>query len=59
MNNNDYTLWFAFMSLFNTNLGLSNLDKNTEQEERQKRIEEKLDNIITKLNNLMEMTSHE
>lgn len=46
MNNNDYTLFFAFMSLFNTNLGLSNLDKNTEQEERQKRIEQKLDKLL-------------
>lgn len=44
--NDDYTFWFAFMALFNTNIGLSNLDKNTEQFERQKRIEEKLDKLL-------------
>ena len=49
MDNNDYTLWFALMSLFNTNLGLSNLNKNTEQEERQKRIEAKLDELLRRL----------
>ena len=45
-NNNDYTFWFTFMSLFNTSLGLSNLDKNTEQYERQIRIEKKIDQLL-------------
>lgn len=48
--NNDYTFWFAFMSLFNTSLGLTNVEKNTEQYERQKRIEEKLDKLLEMIN---------
>lgn len=46
MNNNDFTWFFIFMSLFNTNLSLTNVEKNTEQYKRQKRIEEKLDKLI-------------
>lgn len=46
MNNNDYTFWFVFMALFNTTIGFSNLEKNTEQYERQKRIEQKLDKLL-------------
>lgn len=46
MGNNDFTWFFIFMSLFNTNLGMSNLEKNEEQYLRQIRIEEKLDKLL-------------
>lgn len=49
MGNNDYTWFFIFMSLFNTNLGMTNVEKNDEQYERQIRIEEKLDKLINLL----------
>lgn len=49
MGGNDYTWWFIVMSLFNTNLGLSNIEKNTSQEERQRIIDQKLDKIINML----------
>lgn len=49
MSNNDFNLWFAIVALFNTSLGLSNIEKNTEQENRQKRIEEKIDKILEML----------
>lgn len=39
------------LALCNTSLGLSNIEKNTEQEERQKRIENKLDRILEMLQN--------
>lgn len=51
MNGNDYTWWFAVVSLFNTSIGLSNVERNTEQEERQMRIEKKLDKILEIINN--------
>lgn len=35
------------MSLLNTNLSVSNVEKNTLQEQRQKNIELKLDKILT------------
>ena len=44
MNDNDYAWWFAMTSLINTSIGLSNVERNKDQEERQKRIESKLDN---------------
>lgn len=50
MNNRDYTWFFVFMAIFNTNLGLSNISKNNEQMKRQKLIEEKLDKILELLN---------
>ena len=40
--NNDFNWWFAMMTLCNTSIGLSNIEKNTEQEERQIRIENKI-----------------
>lgn len=46
MGSNDFTWFFIFMSLFNTNLGMSNLEKNEEQYNRQIRIEEKIDKLI-------------
>lgn len=46
MGNNDYTWYFLFMSLFNTNIGLTNVEKNKLQEERQIRIEQKLDKLL-------------
>lgn len=49
MGNNDYTWFFIIMSLFNTNLGMTNIEKNTIQEERQIRIEQKLDKLINLL----------
>lgn len=49
--NNDFNWWFAMLALCNTSLGLSNIEKNTEQEERQKRIENKLDRILEMLQN--------
>lgn len=49
--NNDFNWWFAMLALCNTSLGLSNIEKNTEQEERQKRIENKLDRILEMLRN--------
>lgn len=51
MNNNDYVWWFAIISLFNTNLGLSNLGKNEEEEKRQIRIENKLDKLLELIGN--------
>lgn len=51
MNNNDFTWFFIVMTLFNSNLGISNLGKNEEQEERQKRIEQKLDKLLEILDN--------
>lgn len=49
--NNDYTWFFIFMSLFNTNIGMSNVEKNNAQYDRQKRIEEKIDKILELLQN--------
>lgn len=46
MNNNDIAWWFAILGLYNTQIGLSNINKNTEAEERAKRIEEKLDKVL-------------
>lgn len=46
MNNNDFTWFFIFMTLFNSSLGMSNVDKNIEQEKRQIRIEKKLDKLL-------------
>lgn len=51
MNNNDYVWWFAILGLFNTNIGISNFDKNKEQADRQVRIEQKLDKILEILSN--------
>lgn len=51
MNGNDYAWWFAVISLFNTSIGLSNVERNTEQEERQIRIEKKLDEILEIIRN--------
>ena len=48
---NDMNWWFAMATLCNTTIGLSNIEKNTEQEERQKRIEDKLDKILKILDN--------
>lgn len=48
--NNDFNWWFAMMALCNTSIGLSNMEKNTEQEERQIRIENKIDKILEILN---------
>lgn len=50
MNNVDYTWFFIFVALFNTNLGLSNIEKNNNQQKTQKRIENKLDKILELLN---------
>lgn len=49
MNNRDYTWFFIFMSLFNTNLGMSNKSKNIAQEKQNQEILEKLDKILEKL----------
>lgn len=49
--NNDFNWWFAMVATFNTSLGLTNMEKNTEQETRQKRIENKLDRILEILEN--------
>lgn len=49
MNQNEW--WFALTTLFNTSIGLSNMQKNSEQELRQNRIEEKIDKILEILNN--------
>lgn len=46
MNNNDFTWFFIIMSLFNTDLGLTNVEKNNEQYNTIKRIEEKLDKLL-------------
>lgn len=46
MNNVDFNWWFAMVALFNTSIGLSNIEKNTIEEERQKRIENKLDELL-------------
>lgn len=39
------------VSLFNTSIGLSNVERNKDQEERQIRIENKIDKILEILNN--------
>jgi hypothetical protein len=46
MNNSDYTWFFIIMTLFNSSLGISNTEKNTAQEEKQKVIEQKIDRIL-------------
>lgn len=46
MNNNDVAWWFAILGLYNTQIGLSNISKNEEQEQRQIRIEQKIDKIL-------------
>lgn len=38
---------FLILALFNTNISLQNEKKNTDQLERQKRIESKIDKIIS------------
>ena len=48
--NNNYTWFFILMSLFNTNMGISNVSKNNEQVKKQKEIENKLDKILDMLN---------
>lgn len=40
-----------YFGLFNTDIGLSNIEKNTEAAERAKRIEQKLDKLLEMLNN--------
>lgn len=37
-NNTDFTWFFIFMSLFNTNLGLSNIERNNAQYKMEERI---------------------
>ena len=49
MGNSNFTWFFIFMSLFNTNLGMTNVEKNNEQYERQIRIEKKIDKLINLL----------
>ena len=51
MGDNDYAWWFAMASLINTTIGLSNVERNKDQEERQERIESKVDKILEILNN--------
>lgn len=46
MDDTNFNYWFVMVALFNTTLGLSNIEKNTEQEKRQIRIENKLDKIL-------------
>ena len=38
--------WFTFLTLFNTNIGLMNVQRNKEQESRQEIIEKKIDEIL-------------
>lgn len=49
--NDDFNWWFAMIALCNTTLGLSNINKNTEQEQRQDRIDKKLDQVLEILKN--------
>lgn len=49
--NNDMNWWFAMATLCNTTIGLSNMERNVQQEEKQKQIEQKLDKILEILNN--------
>jgi hypothetical protein len=44
--NSQFELLEFLLTLFNTCLGLTNLSKNTEQENTQKRIEQKLDLLL-------------
>jgi hypothetical protein len=46
LNNDSLSLWFVFMTLFNTGIGLNNQEKNSKQEDKQKQIENKLDKIL-------------
>ena len=48
---NDFNSWFAMVATFNTSLGLTNMNKNQQQEETQKRIEQKIDKILEILSN--------
>lgn len=52
MNNTDYTWFFVFMALFNTNIGLSNYQKNNQQHAQNKQ-------IINKLDEILELLKHE
>ena len=47
--NNDYVWFFIITSLINTNLGLYNTSKNTEQNIQNKEMLDKLDKIMEKL----------
>lgn len=51
MNDNDFTWFFIVMTLFNSSLGISNVTKNEEQENRQIRIESKLDRLLELMDN--------
>ena len=46
MNNTDFTNYFILMSLINFSIGISNIEKNDSQEQRQIRIEEKIDKLL-------------
>ena len=50
-NSNEYSPFYV-VSLFNTFLGLLNYDKNTSQHREQDLMQEKLDNILNKLETL-------
>lgn len=50
-NSNEYSPFYV-ISLFNTFLGLLNYDKNTSQHREQDLMQEKLDNILNKLETL-------
>lgn len=39
--------WFTFLTLYNTNLGIMNFQRNKEQESKQEIIEKKIDEILT------------
>lgn len=51
MKDMDFNYWFAMIALLNTSLGMSNIEKNTEQEKRQIRIENKLDKLLETFKN--------
>lgn len=48
--NNDYTFWFAFMAMFNTSIGLSNVERNKTQEKQNQEILDKLNLILDRIN---------
>ena len=51
MNNNNFTMFFITMSLINFSIGMSNMEKNNMQEQRQKEIENKINKILELLEN--------
>lgn len=55
----DIDMLFLILTLFNTNLGLSNFSKNNEQRKSLQSIEDHMDKIDEKLNRILEAIQNE